>query len=227
MKLNLSSNIFSNNKALNGGGLYLKDEYSNDNSHSENNSIIIENNNFTKNRAVNEGGAIYSDYSKFHLTLPENNTISYNKAGIMGGGVYSLYSEDKNILNNEHFFNMTNNTVESHINNIGSKPSYITLESDNYDNEIHSGEYIQLSFKLYDKFGNILEDYSNYYSSLVLKVELIEENKQNIYENNNNINDEYDLLKENIDYKLFGNVGSFNNGKKIENIIIKKYYIYY
>jgi len=190
----------------------LNDKYPNDNSHSENTSIIMENNNFTKNTALNEGGAIYSDYSKFHLTLLENNIISYNKAEIMGGGIYSLHSEDKNILNNEHFFNMTNNTVESHVNNIGSKPSYIALNSDINNYEIHSGEYIQLSFILYDKFGNILEDYSKYYSSLVLKVDLIEEYKQNIYENDDN-DDEYNSLKENIDYKLFGNVGSFNNGK--------------
>jgi len=205
MKLNLYSNIFNSNKASKGGGLFLKgecDEYLSNYVNSKDNSIKIENNIFSKNIAINEGGSIYSDYSNFHLAFSKNNNITFNKAGIMGGGIYSLYPEDKDKLFNEENFRTYNNTVESNISNIESKPSYITLESENYDNEIISGDYIPLSFILYGKFGNILKDHSKYYSSITLKV-ILEENKQT--------ND--DINHEKINYKLLGNVCSFNNGK--------------
>jgi len=210
MKLNLSSNVFQNNKALNGGGLFLKDdllEYSFDNTYSENNMIIVENNNFTENIAINEGGAIYLDYSKFYLAQPKNNKIAFNKAGIMGGGIYSLYSDDKKNIFSEENFNMINNTVESNISNIESKPSYIALDSNKYFYNITSGEYIPLTFTMYDQFNNTLKDYSEYYSSITLKVKLQKEKEEN-----NNFDYDYDTLKENIDYKLSGNIGSFING---------------
>jgi len=208
MKLNFISNKICDNKALNGGGIFMKDN--NTSIQSNNNTFIIENNNFINNIALNEGGAIYSDYSKFDLAQPKNNSINFNKAGINGGGIYSLYSNDKNFFNDK-YFNIYGNTVEKHISNIGSKPSYITISnSTSHFFNITSGDQIKLEFILYDQFDNILEDYSKIYSSLPLKVILIDESEENNIEEEE---EEEETLNENNSYKLYENVGSFVNGK--------------
>jgi len=204
--MNIVSNTFEKNEAVNGGALYLKDE-ENDYLDDDQYILNIENNIFRDNNADNFGGAIYSEFSKLYLASSNNNTIIENRAGIMGGGLYSPSSIHKNLFN----FNnskIENNYVYSYSNNFSSKPSYIVLDTEINENiEIVSGGNLSLLFYLYDEFNNTVYDVSNFYRELSIKVILIEKNKFL------NINEEYENDKSN--YHILSNICSFNNGKVI------------
>jgi len=110
----------------------------------------------------------------------KNNTISYNKAGIDGGGIYSSNIVNKNLFDINQF-EFINNTVNSFKNEYSSLPYYIVLNTkmENNSIKISSGDYLPLSFSLYDEYNNILEDMAKYYS-IALKISLYyEDNKDN------------------------------------------------
>ncbi|KAL6621916.1 hypothetical protein U3516DRAFT_795632 [Neocallimastix sp. 'constans'] len=152
LRLNLSSNEFSKNNAVNGGAIYMKNgKIINMN---ENKTLIIENNIFNENSAEDFGGAMYSEFQKIYLAILVNNKFSYNKAGILGGGIFSPNSVVENLFNLENNIYL-NNTVNSIINDYTSKPAYILLEPDFPDNliQITTGAYLNLVFTLYDEFN--------------------------------------------------------------------------
>ncbi|ORX50769.1 hypothetical protein BCR36DRAFT_397449 [Piromyces finnis] len=179
MDLNLISNIFSDNKSLNGGALYLKD--SNNTISNNLSNIQIKNNIFRNNVVENFGGAIYSEYSNLYLAKTENNSIIYNSAGIIGGGIYSPFSINKNLFD-INSFEIGNNTISGYINDYASKPSYITLNKklDIKNKELRPGDYLPLIFTLYDEFDQLYNDIIKYYSMLSLNLDLVEINSQGI-----------------------------------------------
>jgi len=196
IELNLSSNTFSHNRAVNGGALYIEDGTNIDNT--TNKTISIENNTFNENIAEDFGGAIYTNFNKLNLATTNDNSFSYNTAGIMGGGVYS------SCLLNENIFNISNNkiinnTVNSHVENFSSKPKYISFNKEKSLN-VTIGEYLPLSFTLLDTDNNIVNDYTKYYS-ITLKLILESKDIDNI-----------------PNYYMTGNIGSFIHGKKLSFI---------
>lgn len=209
MGLNFTSNIFDGNIAENGGALYIEDGPNME--LNENRDIYFENNIFSKNIAYNFGGAIYSNFTKFHLAIVNNNKIIYNKADIMGGGIYSPNSVNKTSFN-VNKVTIKNNTAGSLDDNYSSKPYYINLDTPLNNNIINimSGDRFPLSFTLYDEFHNTIKDNTKYYSSLILKVML------------NPKNNDYN---ENQKHQLINNIGSFTNGDYYINKQ-KTYYIY-
>ena len=166
---------------MNGGAIYVKNSMNNfSNDNNENNIGYINDNVFISNEARNYGGAIYSEYNKIYLIENKNNTISYNKAGIDGGGIYSSNIVNKNLFDINQF-EFINNTVNSFKNEYSSLPYYIVLNTkmENNSIKISSGDYLPLSFSLYDEYNNILEDMAKYYS-IALKISLYyEDNKDN------------------------------------------------
>jgi len=138
--------------------------------------------------------------------VSRNNTFISNKAGIMGGGIFisnSLNStisikDDKEMDYNE---DDNNNYIYT------SLPYYISLNTKFEENTINiiTGEYLPLSFTLHDMFGNIYVDKSRYYSSITLKVLLIEKN--DMFDS-----ERYDYKDNGLSSNLFGNVGSFEKG---------------
>jgi len=219
MELNLLSNIFENNKAINGGAIYLED--SNNNINQISTSGKIENNSFHKNIAENFGGAFYSKYSKLYLIDSSNNTITFNEAGIVGAGIFTPNSINTNLFNIMENI-VDNNTVSSFNNNYSTKPSYIVLDNtfENTPVKCITGDYFPLSFTLYDEFDNIMTDITKYYS-MTLKVVMIEKDKYSLMDKS------YDNYDNNISYKssnynLMGNVCSFINGIKL---YLKSYHI--
>lgn len=200
MELNLISNNFEKNKAINGGALYLADGIKLNND--EDRKINIENNIFDENIAEDFGGAIYSNFSKLYLSTTKNNTISLNKAGIMGGGLYTPNSIDKNLfdITDTKFIN---NTVNSDINDYTSMPAYINLDTTLSKNPIDliSGDSLSLIFSVYDEYNNTIKDITKYYSSVLLNIMLEEKNNELMKRNKNQ------------KYKLTGNISTFINGK--------------
>jgi len=205
IKLNLTSNIFKNNKAANGGGIYLGD---NKNSLEENRNVIfIKNNTFLNNYANNFGGAVYFKLlNNYNTTIIDNNVIS-NAADISGGGMYSVNNQFKNdfILKNNN--NFLNNTVNSYKSDYTSKPYSIGL-NENYINQrnfnIITGDYLSIGFNLYDIYDKVIEDITEYYSSISLKLLLEPLNYNEFYFN---VNDNFNSY-----YHLLGNICSFSNG---------------
>ncbi|KAG4085267.1 hypothetical protein H8356DRAFT_1298496 [Neocallimastix lanati (nom. inval.)] len=208
MELYLISNIFENNNAINGGALYLGKQDSI--KQNINRTIVIKNNIFRENIAENFGGGIYSEYSKLYLAETDNNTIIHNEAGIMGGGAYSPKSVDKNLFDIK-LCKFENNTVNSDINDYSSKPSFISLNTtlENNSVTIITGGFLPLQFLLHDEFGNIMKDITKYYSSITLKLLLENEDNKHSYGDG----DYFQTEKKNVEYILYGNLGSFINGK--------------
>ncbi|ORX56013.1 hypothetical protein BCR36DRAFT_175699 [Piromyces finnis] len=208
MDLYIISNLFENNKAINGGAIYFEE---NKNDISINGSGKIENNTFINNIAENFGGAIYSKHNKLYLVDSNNNEIINNKAGINGAGIFVPYSKKANSFNLSSNI-IENNTINSYNNNYSSNPSYITLNN-TYENipiKIISGDYLPLCFILYDEFDIIMMDITKYYSSMSLKVIMEEKNKNFIEAESNNNEVKSD---KNGSFTIIGNVCSFTNGQ--------------
>ncbi|ORX58410.1 hypothetical protein BCR36DRAFT_343580 [Piromyces finnis] len=200
MNFKLISNQFYDNKAKNGGALYISDNRNLNNN--EDMEIIFENNIFEKNSAKDFGGAIYSDFSKLYLVSSKNNSFIYNNSGVRGGGIYLLSTIDKDLFNLKNsYFN--NNSVSNLIDDFSTRPSYIVLNTNRKDEilNIDSQVYFPLTFTLYDGFGNIFTDVNKYfYTILTLKLEI-----KKINENNENYEDDEN-------YYIIGNTGTFVNG---------------
>jgi len=204
LELNLTDNSFINNKAINGGALYLIDnKLENKNEIQENKSIVIQNNLFERNTAENFGGAIYSEYHKLYTAKAKKNIFKFNEAHIMGSAAYSPNAV------NETLFDFNDNTIKE--DDYTSKPAYITFHAPD-NNNITTGASFPISFTLYDEFYKPFKDKLKYYSSMTLKVKLTEEDKINDLKYKN---DDDDKNNQNINYNIIGNVGSFTNGKKI------------
>jgi len=207
MNLYLTSNTFINNKAISGGALYFSNSIDHDEENTDN-EIIMNHNVFNKNHADNFGGAVYSKYNQLYLTNANNNTIIYNSAGVMGGGIFSPNSINKNMFNlNQWTF--VNNTVNAYENNYSTHPAYINLETkiDNNTIDITTGNYFPLYFTLCDEYNNAVDDKTKYYSSLTIKLSLIEK-----------YDEEEDMIDDDIEdpnelyYYVVGNIGTFING---------------
>jgi len=198
IKLKLESNTFDGNMAQNGGAIYFgkkESDFYNEN----NEEIFIKNNNFTYNKAYSFGGAIYSEFDRLNISNSNDNVINYNSAGILGGGIFVSESTNKNLFH-LNGFSFTNNTVESYSNDYTTKPSKIKLISNINDN-VYSSGIIKLTFELYDEYNQILYDYANFYSSLLLKLNI----KSPI-----EVEDDIDNNKNNN--FLEGNICSFSKG---------------
>jgi len=219
MEFHLTSNTFNENYAVNGGALYLKEN----NVNNLDKTLIIENNIFNHNTAENFGGALYSKVTNLNIDNAKNNNITNNIAGINGGGLYTENKLFENIFNKDVLY-LKNNFVDTVNNDYSSNPSYITFnttsqkESDHYKFNIYSGDYLPLKFTLYDSYDKILDDITKYYSSITLKVLLIDNTN-----NNNNMNNDYNSEYSNSNstsLNLLGNIGSFING----NVQLKKFF---
>lgn len=196
LNLELKYNNFNHNEALDGGALYLF------NLLKENNNIPmyhmkLENNTFFKNHARNFGGALYIDFDKFDLLSIKNNEIFNNNADIMGGGLFS-FNLNKTFNSNDMY--IYNNTANSLNNDYSSKPSLILLQTELTEKNLNitSGKHLPLLFYLYDEYGNFINDISNFYSDISIKIVLEE------------VNDENNIEKEYLN--LFGNECTFING---------------
>ncbi|OUM65923.1 hypothetical protein PIROE2DRAFT_6994 [Piromyces sp. E2] len=208
VNFNISSSLFKKNKAVNGGALYFKNKRDNNVNEKSNDNmeLVIENNIFMENIAVNFGGAIYSEFNKFYLATSRNNIIIENKAGVMGGGIFSLNLVHENLFNLSNC-QISNNTVNSFVNDYTSRPSYITLNDKKINSvNITSGGHLPLEFTLYDEFDNIIFDVTKYYSSLSIKVVLT--NEEFFLDDNNEDDDSFF----NRNFYLVDNVCSFSQG---------------
>jgi len=167
-------------------------------------NISIQDNSFEMNHAENFGGAIYSEFSKLYLASTKNNSIMMNNARIFGGGLYSPKSSNKTLFNIDDYL-IINNTANSIINNYTTKPSYIILDNvfaNNFTN-ITTGNHLPLQFSIYDEYDHAIEDITNYYSSITLRITLEEKDHTNdVYENSNY---NYNLI-ENIGTFVYGNI---------------------
>jgi len=154
------------------------------------------------------------NFNIFDSISMEKNEILNNKAGILGGGLYSI---SLNETLNSSMMNFIDNSVNSVNDNYASKPSYISLNTDestlNMKNfNITSGDVIYLLFSLHDEYKNVINDITKYYSNLSIRV-ILEEN------NDININKRKETDEENT--YITGNICTFMNGKK-KKIIFKK-----
>jgi len=204
MKLNLESNTFRNNKAINGGALYLSNDLNpNKNRNQKKNEeekekqniekLILNNNVFVGNSAEKFGGAIYANYNKLYLATSTNNIVRFNTAKIMGGGIYVPHSIKTNLFPIvEGEWTINNNTVYASPDNYSSKPAFLILLNSaipKSEMNITSGEFFPLTFLLQDEFNKTVTDITRYYSSLLLKLTLIKKSRDNddtTGDNNNN-----------------------------------------
>ncbi|ORX42861.1 hypothetical protein BCR36DRAFT_150195 [Piromyces finnis] len=198
MTLNLTSNEFSENSAIDGGALYIthrKNENDNELIH-----FIINNNTFYNNSAEYFGGAIFMELNNLSIKSTQKNIMEHNKSKILGGGLFLSNYYNKDVYDMFLFKDNFSNSIR---NDYSSKPAYIALSS-NYTNsfvELFSGDYLALEFALYDEFENIIEDITKFYSSMTIRVTLEEKNV--ISKRSTNI----------LNYYLEGNIGSFLNGR--------------
>eukprot|EP00833_Pecoramyces_ruminatium_P011725 jgi/Orpsp1_1/1185757/evm.model.c7180000095105.1 len=197
LDLLISSTIFENNNAFNGGALYLRNDHlSNPNNNTWKMEMI--DSEFINNISQVFGGAIYSDISgKYNLDL-KNLYFSKNKAYI-GGAFYS--NNNVTLALKSNYFNYSDiilyaNIAESHGNNIGTKPNRIILTTIKSNQvTLRSGDVYPLKFNLVDDFDNIVFDNSRYYSDIGLY----------IYNSNEKSKKQ--------DYKIKGNRCIFIDGK--------------
>jgi len=201
LELLFESNIFDNNKAVNGGALFFSIDKMNYLWNTNHQKTIIRNNIFNENSAKEFGGAIYTEFTKFnktHYNTFENNTLSYNTAGVMGGGLYSSQITNITSLKPEEW-NFIHNTVNLHLNEYTTKPSYLTLDTPfNKKVVLITGDVLPINFTLYDSYNNVVQDITKYYSSMTLRITL---------EKINNLND-----KKEKNYKLLENTRQLLNG---------------
>ncbi|OUM68068.1 hypothetical protein PIROE2DRAFT_4352 [Piromyces sp. E2] len=179
MKFNLNSNLFIENKASNGGALYIKDN-TNSNKYYDNVYFLMSNNSFNKNVAEDFGGAIFLEFNNEYNINMNNNYFILNNAGIMGGGLYSHYLNTNSItsqitLNIDDIDLITNYNL---IGNIGSftnghcelnnfrifanpKNYTLNISIENYNNIIIKSNEIEIEvldcndnqIRMYDKKG--------------------------------------------------------------------------
>jgi len=196
LNLTITSSIFEENRAQNGGAIYfnegINDENNNNNNNinnnnNNNNSITIKDTTFKNNIADYFGGAIYSDYEELYITNIENVEFISNKA-YSGGAIYTSNNKNKTLFDvyNKNI-NYIDNIAESHGNDYATDPYMINLINENIRNiVIKSGSTFSLEFDLKDQFNQYVNDISKYYSNIGLET----------YITNDNINQtDYAMLK--------------------------------
>ena len=185
LNLTITSSIFEENKAQNGGAIYFNEGISDENNN--NNSIIIKDTIFKNNVVDYFGGAIYSDFEGLSITNIENVEFISNKA-YSGGAVYTSNNKNKTLFDvyNKNI-NYIDNIAESHGNDYATNPYMINLINKNVRNiVIKSGSTFSLEFDLKDQFNQYVNDISKYYSNIGLET----------YITNDNINQtDYAMLK--------------------------------
>ncbi|ORX80569.1 hypothetical protein BCR32DRAFT_20538 [Anaeromyces robustus] len=191
MKLNINNCKFYDNKSLYGGAIYLS---SNEDSGLYDVEINMNNLYFEGNNAENYGGAIYSNYDGFYLAHTSNLVFTNNNANIGGGALYS----PKTI--NTHLFSFKetsfiSNTAQSYGKDVSSKPSYALLVS-SYNNpliSLSSGNYLSFNFVLYNEDDVIIEDKTNFFSTIFMKASL--------------------YSQKGLTYQMSGNMCNFSGGQ--------------
>lgn len=188
----IESSVFINNYGLNGGAIYI---YS-DNFNESNNTFLLKNTTFLENKAKYMGGSIFINYDKINFKGIDKVNFEMNKA-YAGGAIYINNTNIPFKLENDYIY--VNNLAESHGNEYASIPYKIELIShESNEMTLISGESCHLEFYIYDKFKNIIIDYSKIYSNLSVRA----------YNNNTN-------FEENVDYKIYGNICYFSQGNFI------------
>jgi len=166
--MEISSTIFEDNYALNGGALYISGPLNDNN----NKQIDIEifNSQFLSNKALYYGGAIYLNSNNYDLSKIKNLNFMKNSA-YAGGSIFfnsnnfTLFEMKKNEVK------FINNTSESHGNNIATKPYMVHLiTSISEEISIKSGIIYPLLFELDDQFDQIIVDESKYYSNINIHI---------------------------------------------------------
>ncbi|OUM68613.1 hypothetical protein PIROE2DRAFT_3594 [Piromyces sp. E2] len=196
--MNINECVFENNKALNGGAIYLNEnliieERDNNNDNKEKNiNIDVKNTIFLNNKAQYYGGAVYSDIKRIDVYNLKNISFIENTA-YAGGALYINGNNASLFQYNDIIF--LNNKSESHGNDLATGPFLISHSLDTDQISIKSGEIFPLEFTLTDKLNQTVNDMSKYYSNIILSV--------NIEEYNNNVND----------IIVLGNICNFSKGK--------------
>jgi len=218
MTIRLSSNNFEENSAISGGALYFADSTLTTpmTIKEEDQESSIRSNTFINNQVETFGGAIYSSYNKMYLVSVKNNTITGNKANIAGAGIFAPKMVNQTMLSLKGN-TLDKNVVGTNLNMYSSNPSHIKLNSTMTSSSIRSGDLFPLAFTLHDHFDNILEDFSNFYSSITLKLFLLQrkerkEEGEEEEEYGDEDEEEVDHFK-NKNFYLKGNIGQFINGK--------------
>lgn len=135
------NNYFVENEAKNGGGLM-----------SLGNPVLLENNVFRGNHAIQKGGAIYLDIG---VDLPHpgiliNNSFYENHADIYGGAVYSLVLDNLLVINSI-FWKDTSNSIYG-------QEIYIANASDSIEVANSDLDFAQVRGVVVDGGGNISQD---------------------------------------------------------------------
>jgi len=201
--MNISSCIFENNNAMNGGAIYMDENIIKNNISIDNNDIIrnieIKDTVFIKNNVQYYGGAIFIN-SKIYDESNIRNISFIDNSAYAGGALY-MNGDNISILyqnNDDDNIRYINNTSESHGNNVATGPYFINhLHLD--DITIKSGETIPLNFILTDKFNQTVNDISKYYSNIILNINIDEDEGNYLDIDQNN-------------FKIMGNICNFSKG---------------
>ncbi|ORX47930.1 hypothetical protein BCR36DRAFT_405245 [Piromyces finnis] len=202
LNVDINSTIFENNKAMNGGAIYIEKSFIEHDSNIDNENkddflVFINNSLFINNKARYYGGAIFSNFEAYKV-LNLNKVSFIKNSAYAGGAIYMSNNNTQLYHNYEYNENVvfTNNTSESHGNDYASEPHIINELNNLNIISMKSGETIKLKFNLIDKFNQIVNDISKVYSSIILSVVLDKENNTNL--NLDNI-------------KILGNICNFSN----------------
>ncbi|OUM68571.1 hypothetical protein PIROE2DRAFT_3716 [Piromyces sp. E2] len=186
--IKIFSSLFENNNSMYGGAIYISNTK---NKHS-NTTLEIIDSSFVENKVQYLGGGIYIDdqYLKFFNI---SNSKFIKNSSYAGGALYLNNYDYVSTSNNkdikEYIYNFKqnnnvfiNNTSESHGNDYGSQPYLIYLKDSNdklQKVEMKSGNFFYISkllFIIVDVFDQIIVDRSKYYSNIILKIAVIDNN---------------------------------------------------
>jgi len=140
--MNISSSIFENNIAVNGGAIYIGEKLDNKLNH----TISIYDTKFINNQALHFGGAIYSEFDDIKLLIEKNLQFIENHA-YAGGAIYINNNNNKAINKSNTDIN-TNTTIITSNNKIITRNfnenfnisnySYFAEENNNINSIINS-----------------------------------------------------------------------------------------
>ncbi|OUM66231.1 hypothetical protein PIROE2DRAFT_59496 [Piromyces sp. E2] len=210
----IENTIFKRNESKSGGAIYVS---LNNDGKNNFHKMTLNNCVFENNKASYFGGAIFTEnVVKFKADLI-NSSFKYNKAGIAGGAVFTTgLSRDISIVNTTK----ENNTGGYYGDNNASYPLLIYLENNNKYSKgisITSGSTLSLLFELRDIFNQTINRNEEYFSSLQLKAELIDDDDNNSGEIINNDNQSQTYILKNNDGYFFNGYCLLNDLQIISN----------
>ncbi|ORX56018.1 hypothetical protein BCR36DRAFT_346535 [Piromyces finnis] len=213
--LSINSTQYILNKAENGGAIYF-DSVIKENSIKP--IIQLVNVTFNNNTANNCGGAIFSNNSKLYYTDIESISFKNNIAEVAGGAIYVPDHVDKKVFDiSKCIFN--NNKGMTYGNDYSTEVSYIKLNiTDNII--IRSGDYIPLSFSLYDEYNKYIDAKYNAFSDISIRAYLSKKSinsKDSKYLLNGNICSFYNSICDLSQLRVFANNDSYFLKFEIEN----------